>query len=141
MFRFFGFILYPLCSKTFASSWNLIPLGCLFIFCIIFSMSDINILLSLSNHKGPRIALHHLWMFLSAIMILYLILLVNTFIEIIYKNKEPALIQRWLFTTADRLVATVRLELTCLGLWDREATFATLPQYIIRVSPYNILSS
>ena len=35
-------------------------------------------------------------MFLSAIMILYLILLVNTFIEIIYKNKEPALIQRWL---------------------------------------------
>ena len=96
MFRFFGFILYPLCSKTFASSWNLIPLGCLFIFCIIFSMSDINILLSLSNHKGPRIALHHLWMFLSAIMILYLILLVNTFIEIIYKNKEPALIQRWL---------------------------------------------
>ena len=72
MFRFFGFILYPLYSKTFANSWNLIPFGILLILNINLFMSGINIPPFTRNILPP---------FKTNYMILYLILFVNTFMK------------------------------------------------------------
>ena len=67
MFRFFVFMWYPLYSKTFSSSWNLIPFGCLFIFSINLLMPGIYIPPFTRNTclLSKTIIWYYIWYYLS----------------------------------------------------------------------------